>query len=53
METDVNQDIQDYWNEVKHHDGPEELNDEELSSRSCDGKINKLEQTKAYGTSIY
>ncbi|KAL0268879.1 UNVERIFIED_CONTAM: hypothetical protein PYX00_010672 [Menopon gallinae] len=36
METDVNQDIQDYWNEVKHHNGTEEINDEDISSRSCD-----------------
>lgn len=39
METDVNQDIQDYWNEVKHHSsGSDENNDEDLSSRSCDGE---------------
>lgn len=38
METDVNQDIQDYWNEVKHHNGTEEINDEDISSRSCDGE---------------
>ena len=38
METDVNQDIQDYWNEVKHHSGSEEIGEEDLSSRSCEGK---------------
>jgi hypothetical protein len=38
METDVNQDLEDYWNEFKLLDGSLEEG-EDYGSRSCDGKF--------------
>ncbi|EEB18162.1 conserved hypothetical protein [Pediculus humanus corporis] len=51
METDVNQDIQDYWNEVKHHSGSEEIGEEDLSSRSCEEGELETEWLKDAGLS--
>ncbi|KAK6619487.1 hypothetical protein RUM43_012244 [Polyplax serrata] len=51
METDVSQDIQDYWNEVKHHSSSDEVNEEDFSTRSCDEGELETEWLKDAGLS--